>query len=107
MRSTDRDKTGTVTFGDRIVDGASGAGVSQPGNIPYSWSRVATGQYNVRFDVRLTPVVVMASGADNQGAIGAPTTGVPGLFNIYLLSTAGVGVNANSRWTCTALDKRT
>jgi hypothetical protein len=103
VRSPQRDTDGTVTFGALVVDGPSGAGVSN--GVPYTWTRSSVGNYVFNFDSRLTPVTITGTSAAPSAAT-TPNAG-PGTFTIGVVNGVGAYTSQHFRFSCTALDKRT
>lgn len=106
MRTTQRDGGGVVTFGATVTDAASGAGVAQPGAIPFIFTREATGVYRVRFDPRLTTLHAQTTGG--AGGLLVTTDGwAAGSFRVVAVaSTTAAQVNGNFGFLCTVRDGR-
>jgi|SRR3954447_24208415 hypothetical protein len=102
MRTTQRDQTGFSTFSAVVNDAPSGAGVAQPGNVPFVFTRAAAGQYEYRFDTALLPVSVTAT-EDTLTTNGVGVTALaPGTFRVITYAPPGTPVNGRHHWTCTA-----
>jgi hypothetical protein len=106
MRTSQRDQGGTITFAGNAVDGPTASGVAQPGAIPFTAVRNATGNYTVRFDPRIVPLSANGNATNNfqfaaGGVLGA------GVLVFTLIDANGLAGNASFAFTCTALDKRT
>jgi hypothetical protein len=106
MRTTQRDQGGTITFAGTAVDGPTASGVAQPGSIPFTVVRNATGSYTVRFDRRLMTLAVNANCTNNYLLAAGGSVGAGG-FAMTLLDVNGAVGNANFGFTCTVLDRRT
>lgn len=105
MRSRERDRGGIISFSGVTPSGAaSGVGVAQPGNIPYSYIRTATGDYTFRFDPALHALAMQAIGTSGPvvpaGAFGA------GTFRLQSFAVAGGLSDGIIHFQCTARDRR-
>jgi hypothetical protein len=105
MRSAQRDQGGTLTFGAGVADAPSGSGVAQPGGIPFTFTRTATGVYDYRISGRLVPLSVNANPNYLNGNHAAVSGLGPGFFSIATYNN-GTVVNVGHFWTCTARDLR-
>lgn len=85
MRTREQELGGFITFsGVTPSGGASGVGVAQPGNIPFTYIRTGTGDYTFRFDPGLH--VLSMQGVSSAGsAVPAGTYG-PGTFRMQSFS---------------------
>lgn len=106
MRTTQRDRDGTITFSALVTDAATGSGVATSG-VPYAMARSSTGTYYIRFDPRLVPISFNV----NPLAAGATTSAKEALAGYILteltVSNTAALFNGSFRFTCTAIDRRT
>jgi hypothetical protein len=103
MRTTQRDQTGTVSFGAFVVDAAGGSGVAN--GIRFSYTRSSTGVYFVLFPVALVPLTANITAF--QGAyVGAADTFAPGSFRV-VMALSGAVANTSFFFSCVARDQRT
>lgn len=105
MRTTQRDQGGTSHGAATVADAPSGGGVFLPAGVPYTFVRSATGQYDYKFDARLTPRGIVAT-AGPVSAI-ARTQAAAGSFTVQVFTSAGAAVNDQHQVSFDALDKRT
>lgn len=105
MRSRDRDRNTTVTFGASIVDAASGSGLAQPGNIPFTFTRGSTGVYTLYFDPRLIPIHGVAN--PTSVTLCRFSSMSAGVATAVLENPAGTLANGSFRFSITAYDRRT
>jgi len=108
MRSTSKDsgdKSKYITFSADVGDAASGSGLAQPGNIPFSFVRISTGVYNytlLKDSLTIQAITCSINAANsNMSSVGnlAPTT-----FSIITMNNGPVA-NSRHSWTCTAFDE--
>jgi hypothetical protein len=108
MRTTQRDQGATVRMSAFVVDAASGAGVFQPGNVPFAMVRQSAGSYYLNFDPRVTPRAVnIQCTAQNNVGIGTrlySTQGGQIVYNTY--NAAGALASEGTQVSFDALDKR-
>src|SRR4051812_13161222 len=108
MRTAQRDQSGYITFSGVIVDAASGAGIAQPGSIPFTFSRPQAGEYDVKFDNRLVPVAVNSTAFLTGTRTTTPFLLAPGAVNlIRVIPSTGVFESGNSHFMVTVRDMRT
>jgi hypothetical protein len=103
VRTSPRDH-GTIVFGIKFADAASGNGVTSNG-IFYTWVRNSTGVYGFNFDSRIHPtsIAVAANSAGGHSMSAAIDTGY-----IQIVSLLNNAVNNfGGSFTVTAIDKRT
>jgi hypothetical protein len=109
VRSKAQDQSKIINFMIRTPDAASGAGLAQPGNIPYSFSRVSTGLYRYTFDSSIVPTSVVAGVAQSVNCFAlvgsAPAAGT---FDVTTMSvgTTPAATNAWHSASVTAIDNR-
>jgi hypothetical protein len=101
MRTTQRDQGGTLSFGADVTDAASGAGVAQPGGIPFTFTRTGAGQYTYNIDPALRAVTVTANVWSGQGNGTAVATVGQGTFSLLTFNN-NTATNARHWWNCTA-----
>lgn len=107
MRTTQREG-GYVTFNGYVKDAASGSGIAQPGNIPYTYTRTATGNYTVTVDSRITVLSFTVLSIAGMGftAVANSLPPTAGSFGVAVLGSGGGNTNSHFHFTCTARDTR-
>jgi hypothetical protein len=105
VRTQQRDGS-TVTIGATLGDAPSGSGVLQPGGIPFTFTRTATGTYVLRFDTRIVPVAAFANPATG-GYVAIINLMSAGFVQAFMFNNAWAPVNGNVSILIDALDKRT
>jgi hypothetical protein len=107
MRSTQRDITAYAIFSASVLDAASGFGLAQPGNIPFTFTRTATGIYVYNFSPRLRAlsgsISHQSGGVNNEATLDSFAAGS---FRAIMGQSTGSLFNFNHSWTITARDGR-
>lgn len=106
MRTAQRDQSGTITLSASVPDLPSGSGVLQPGAVPFTFTRVSAGVYEMRFDTRILPIAGSAALTTGVGfaILAVPN---PGLVRVATYGSGGALTNVSFSFVVTAVDKRT
>jgi len=105
MRTRERDTSGLTTFG--AYTAGTGSGVAQPGNVPFTVTPGATGNYTVNLDPRLVPLSISAQSGTFTRLATAGVAGPGALTCVRVIANTGAGENGGFYFVCTARDMRT
>lgn len=85
----------TMTLSGRVLDAASGVGLAQPGNIPFSFTRTATGIYVIRFAGLPVFAAFMTPAGGGRCNLIQNQNSPYGTFQAEITNDAGVAQNGN------------
>lgn len=84
----------TMLVSGDVIDAASGVGVAQPGNIPFTFTRSSTGIYDVRLPSTMTVLSVTMT-PSNGGRCNLIQNKGMGTFQGQITTDSGVLSNGN------------
>lgn len=83
-----------MMLGGMVVDAASGSGVAQPGNVPFTFTRSSTGVYDIKLLNTMNVLSCMVTPATGGRCNLAVVTGL-GTFQAQISTDTGALANGN------------
>jgi hypothetical protein len=103
MRSTQRDRDGTITL-IASTSATPGSGYFKGTSIPFTWTKTAAGAFDLKFDTRLVVTAIVVGGGWDSHTATVWGYGI-GIVN-YRTYVGGVPTDASAFISITCLDKR-